>query len=235
MNDLDRLRAEYARRADDPRYRDWYSPFNRANTFIVQERDREVTKLVEQQATADIASWRVLDVGCGSGDELVKFTSFGIAPRNLFGIDLLGDRVQRAKGKYGNLQIIQGSATHLPYPSTTFDLVLQFTVFTSILDNGVRQSIADEMRRVLKPHGLVLWYDYRLNPTNPQTRGIEKAEIKKLFPDCGYVFHRITLAPPLARWIAPRSWIACALLNEFPFLKTHYLVSIRKKPHETRR
>jgi hypothetical protein len=48
---------------------------------------------------------------------------------------------------------------------------------------------------------MILRYDFRLNPTNPQTRGIRPKEIKRLFPGCAFEFHKITLAPPLARRI----------------------------------
>ena len=45
-----------------------------------------------------------------------------------------------------------------------------------------RLAMAEEMVRVLrKPDGLIVWYDFWLNPTNKQTRGIRPTEIKKLF------------------------------------------------------
>ncbi len=229
MDDLDRLRIEYARRAKDPRYRDWYSPFNPANIFLTQERDREIARLLLQYADGDLAARRVLDVGCGSGSELAKFMGYGAAAKNLFGVDLIGERLAEARDRYENLHFSCGNGTALPYPDGAFDLVLQFTVFTSILDGEIRRRIASEMLRVLSPRGFILWYDYRLNPTNPQTRGVEKAEIASLFPDCDILYRRVTLAPPLARLVAPRSWFLCATLGLFSPLKTHYLAAIRKE------
>jgi hypothetical protein len=43
----------------------------------------------------------------------------------------------------------------------SFDLVTQFTVFGSLLDNQLRL-VAAEMHRVLKPGCLILWYDLQL-------------------------------------------------------------------------
>ena len=74
---------------------------------------------------------------------------------------------------------------------------------------------------------MILSYDFWLNPTNPQTRGIRPAEIKQLFPNCHYEFHRITLAPPLARRLAPVSWGLCLFLESLKIFNTHYLVAIR--------
>jgi SAM-dependent methyltransferase len=229
INDLARLKSEYARRAHDPRYREWYSPFNRANIFITQERDRAIAQMLAQHIPRDWNALRILDVGCGRGNELVKFLGYGVRERNLFGVDLLGDRVRAGREKFSALQFACGNAATLPYPDGAFDLVLQFTVFTSILDADLRRRIASEMLRALEPRGAILWYDYRLNPTNPQTRGIEKSEIKTLFPHCDYHWQRVTLAPPLARLVAPRSWFACEMLNQLSFLRTHWLALISKK------
>lgn len=233
MDDLDRLRVEYTRRAGDARYRDWYSPFDPANIFIRQERDREMAKWLAESA-ALTGTWRILDAGCGDGTELAQFVHYGADAGHLFGVDLLADRIQRAKGRYSNLHFAQGNAAALPFPDACFDLVLQFTVFTSILDDGLRRQMAKEMLRVLKPGGLVLWYDYIFNPTNSQTRGIGKGEIERLFPDCVIRFRRVTLAPPLARRVAPRSWVAAVLLNQIPFLRTHYLALVKKEHKRTR-
>ncbi|MBU1614671.1 hypothetical protein KJ693_05080 [bacterium] len=34
---------------------------------------------------------------------------------------------------------------------------------------------------------------------NPDVRGVKKREIKQLFPNCTFDFHRTTLAPPITR------------------------------------
>jgi len=48
-----------------------------------------------------------------------------------------------------------------------------------------------------------------------------------LFPNCSYEFHRITLAPPLARRIVPISWILAYGLERLTIFNSHYLVAIR--------
>jgi ubiquinone/menaquinone biosynthesis C-methylase UbiE len=114
-------------------------------------------------------------------------------------------------------------------PDDSFDLLLQSTVFTSILDQALKERVAAEMMRVSKPGGLILWYDYHLNnPWNPEVRGVPKAEIFKLFPGCRIELQRLTLALPLARRIAPYSFLICYLLEKLPFLCSHYLGAIKK-------
>jgi hypothetical protein len=76
---------------------------------------------------------------------------------------------------------------------------------------------------------LIVWYDFWLNPSNRQTRGIRPAEIRHLFPGCTFDFRKITLAPPLARRVVPLSWLAAYLLEKLSVFNSHYLVGIRKK------
>ncbi len=83
------------------------------------------------------------------------------------------------------------------------------------------------MEILRKPGGMILWYDYWLNPTNPQTRGVRPAEIRRLFPGCRLEFHRITLAPPLARLLVPLSWTLAHILEKLRIFNSHYLVAIR--------
>jgi hypothetical protein len=102
-------------------------------------------------------------------------------------------------------------------------------VFTSILDEDLKRHAAAEMLRVLKRDGLILWYDYHVNnPFNRDVRGVKRREIHQLFPDCHVELKPITLLPPLARALAPYSYLGCYLLEKFSPLCTHYLGAIRK-------
>jgi len=85
------------------------------------------------------------------------------------------------------------------------------------------------MLRVLKPDGLIVWYDFHVNnPKNRDVRGVKKQEIRELFPACQIELRRATLAPPIARTLASYSWLLCYLLERIPLLCTHYLGAIRK-------
>jgi SAM-dependent methyltransferase len=226
-NDLDRLRAEYLRREQRFADSDTYTLFNPANLFIVQQRQRAVLALLRWEGFYPLGDHRILEVGCGAGGVLREFLSFGADPRYLYGLDLLDWRVAEAKALSPHLPLACADGQKLPYPDDYFDLVLQYTVLSSILDDNVKRNIAQEIRRVLKSAGLILWYDYWLNPTNPHAKGIRPAEVRALFPGCHFSFHRITLAPPITRRLAPRSWLACYVLERLRIFNTHYLVAIR--------
>jgi ubiquinone/menaquinone biosynthesis C-methylase UbiE len=224
--EVTRIRAAYVKRQGDLRY-SWFSP---GHLFMVQERERHLLAVLARHACAPLNAKKILEVGCGTGYWLREFVKWGARPEHIVGIDLLADRVAEARRLCPEtVEIRCGSAAALSFPDKTFDLVLQSTVFTSILDFEMKRQIASEMLRVLKQDGLILWYDYHVNnPQNSDVRGVKKGEIHQLFLGCRIVLHRTTLAPPLGRLIAPHSWLACYLLEKVPFLCTHYLGVIQK-------
>jgi ubiquinone/menaquinone biosynthesis C-methylase UbiE len=228
VNDQDRLRAEYAKREHRLTGSDIYSVFNPANLFMVQQRQRDVLRILRQEGFFPLKGKKILEVGCGGGGVLQEYLAFGATPACLQGCDLLPTRIRQARQVLPeHLLLACADGQCLPYVSKQFDLLLQYTVFSSILDDNLKARMAFEMLRIIKPGGMILWYDFWLNPTNPQTRGIRPAEIRRLFPDCMYHFKRITLAPPLARRLVPLSWGLALFLEELHIFNSHYLVAIQ--------
>jgi ubiquinone/menaquinone biosynthesis C-methylase UbiE len=223
-----RIRAAYARREEaDVRY-SWCSP---GYQFMMQQRERQVLALLRRYDCENLTAKTILEVGCGAGEWLRDFVKWGARPENITGIDLLADRVSKARRLCPPAVRIQcASAAQLPFSNEAFDLVLQSTVFTSILDADLKRRVAAEMMRVVKQDGFILWYDYHVNnPWNSDVRGVKRREIKRLFSSCRIELRRITLAPPFARLLAPYSYLACYLLEKFPPLCTYYLGVIRKE------
>jgi ubiquinone/menaquinone biosynthesis C-methylase UbiE len=206
------------------------SLFNAGNLFMIQEQEREMLALLERRGFTELDRQKILEVGCGAGYWLRELMKWGASPENLTGVDLLPDRIELARRLCpAGVSLQCGSAAHLSFPDASFDLVLQSTVFSSILDDRMKQAIAAEMLRVLKPDGVILWYDSCVNnPRNPHVRGIKKPEIQQLFPGCLLELRRITLAPPLSRLLAPYSLLGCQILSWLPWLRTFYLGAIRK-------
>ncbi|MFZ5919792.1 MAG: class I SAM-dependent methyltransferase [Chloroflexota bacterium] len=226
-NDISRLRAEYEDRKRRFSNSDVYSWFNPANLFAIQGRQRAVLSALKRQGLSELSKLKILEMGCGGGGVLAEFLTFGASPENLYGVDLLPDRLGHARQTLPGSHFVNADGACLPFPSGTFDLVLQFTALSSILDPQLRRQICADMLRVLRPGGLILWYDFWLNPTNKQTRGLRPKEIRECFPNCRVEFHRITLAPPIARRLVSLSWGLCLFLESLKIFNTHYLAAIR--------
>jgi hypothetical protein len=89
--------------------------------------------------------------------------------------------------------------------------------------------IAQEISRVLAPGGALLWYDFAVdNPRNANVRGVKKRDIRELFPELAGSIKSLTLAPPLARLVAPRSVMLAMMLQRVPFLRTHLMAVLVK-------
>jgi len=228
--DILRLREEYARRADAAAQDDRYRADNPAYQWMISNRRQHLTALLDRCGIANLSQLRILEVGCGSGGIIREFISLGAEPSRLVGLDLLMDRLRAARGPLPCTPLLCGDGQSLPFESSSFDLVLQFTAFSSILSSAVKQHMASEIARVLKPSAALIWYDFWWNPLNRQTKGIPLKEVQRLFPGCSLRGEKITLAPPLARSLAPRHPALAAFLESLKVLNTHHLLILRKLP-----
>ena len=205
-----------------------YSLFQRGSLFRVQRFERDMLAALARHRLTELSTYRILDVGCGDGGFLRRLVSWGADPTKLAGVDLLEDRAAAARRIEPCLDVRQADASDLPFEDASFDLAFQLTVFTSILDDGMRRAVAREMARVLRPGGVVVSYDFRVARDRQNTRPLRAAELIALFPGFTVDARRVTLIPPLARALAGRSWILCELLETVPLLRTHELVLLGK-------
>lgn len=226
MNEYKRIFSAYKKREHSQVLKNKLFKYeNAAHAFRIQERLYKTMLLLRNYGYHPLSEFRILDVGCGDGNMLRQFMQWGAMPEKVAGIELREEPIEEARYLNPDIDVCCGSATTLPWEDNSFDLVCQHTVFTSIIDTKMKQMIANEMKRVLKPKGAVLWYDFKYNnPNNPDVSGVKIDEIRSLFQGLEIFLHSITLAPPIARRL-PESFLPVLypLLALFPFLRTHYL------------
>lgn len=230
----ERTEAEAARILAENRRREREIPAERyaaddpGHRFLVRGQIRALDAALARHRLLPLGPKRVLEVGCGRGDWLRRLLARGATAERLHGVDLDGDRLAVARERCPGADLRTADAAALPWGDGAFDLVLQSTVFSSILDPEVRRTVAAEMRRVTAPDGAVLWYDFFFdNPCNRQVRGIGRRELARLFPGWRRDLRRTTLAPPLARPLARRSPRLADLLESLRVLDTHYFGVLR--------
>lgn len=140
---------------------------NQQNAYLMED-EREAERLATK---VDAVAWvhrylgstlsdgmMILDVGCGPG-VIAQAVAALIPAGTVIGIDAGIARLTYARASHAdtcNLQFIEGTASHLPFPDNSFDVVCCRFVLEYLPD---RQEAVDEMVRVLKPGGMLLLQD----------------------------------------------------------------------------
>lgn len=211
---------------DDARY----SMLNPAVWQAIQESQREICRLLSFYSPKSLSELQILEVGCGSGSNLLELLRIGCGPANLVGNELLPDRLEAARIRLPQAtQILSGDASLLNWDEGSFDIVYQSTVFSSLLDDAFQDLLARKMWAWVRPGGAVLWYDFIYdNPRNPDVRGVPIKRIKHLFPEARIRARRVTLAPPISRCVCKIHPGLYSILNMTPLLRTHVLCWLEK-------
>jgi ubiquinone/menaquinone biosynthesis C-methylase UbiE len=92
------------------------------------------------------AAGRTLDLGCGTGRNLVLFAR----EATVFGLELEIGMLRRARQRAPHTPLVVGRAEDLPFRDRSFDTVISSLVFCSIRDP--RRAL-DEIRRVISDGG----------------------------------------------------------------------------------
>lgn len=107
-------------------------------------------------AVRDVEVARVLDVGCGAGQELLPFVrekrAFGVGIDIALHAGLCGRKLFAASGSSAYVAFVRGAAESLPFNSNSFDVVV-CRVALPYMDN--RRTL-DEISRVLRRGGVLL-------------------------------------------------------------------------------
>src|ERR1043165_2981188 len=136
---------------------------------------------------------RILDVGCGTGANLLMLSKYGDAE----GVDVSEDALSFCHER-GLKQVKLGAAEALPYDDGTFDLVPALDVVEPLDDDlaGLR-----EMRRVLRPGGRVLLFVPTFmflwglqDDVSHHRRRYRLPELRRVLEQAGFQIERATYA-----------------------------------------
>jgi SAM-dependent methyltransferase len=231
-HELQAIAQRYARREERLGGLERYSLLRPEVWQMLHERQAMLLRLLaaRSQALGPVADWRLTEVGCGAGGNLMDMLRIGLRPEHLTGIELLPERFETAQAMLpAQVRLVAGDASQAQVEPGSQHLVMQSTVFSSILDDGLQQRLAEAMWRWVKPGGAVIWYDFIVdNPRNPDVRGVPVRRMRALFPQGRPVVRRVTLAPPLARAVCRWHPSLYGWLNSLPPLRTHVLALIEK-------
>ena len=204
--------ADYGINAPESRTYIW-----RGSTFASTFPDRTAARDAHFCLPHLRPSMRVLDCGCGPGSITVGLAD-AVRPGEVVGIDMQAAEIARARALAGNLTVENvrfevASVYQLPFDDASFDAVFAHGVLMHLHD-PVRA--LREMRRVLRPAGIVGIRDFELvgvkTPSTPVLERIDELWRRTLE-------HR-GINPVFARH---QRWALC----QAGFARTEALVDIR--------
>ena len=160
------------------------------------------------------------------------FHERGVPAKNLVGVDLSASRIAVARAAFPSLTFLQMNGEYLDFADSSFDIVVLFTVMSSIPEKMRAHRAARNAARVLKPSGVLLWYDVRYpKPWEAHIRAMTKRRIRRLFPEFHLELQPETFFPPLGHRLGFATTLLYPLLSRITVLRTHYLgVLTREHP-----
>jgi len=111
---------------------------------------------------------RILDYGCGYGRTLNELASMGYA--DAVGVDVSARMIDRGRRAYPGLDLRVIDGLPLAWPEASFDAVLLMAVLTCIPSDRRQDAVMREVRRVLRPGGILYISDMPLQPDDRNLR-----------------------------------------------------------------
>ena len=115
---------------------------------------------------------RIVDVGCGYGRVLNDLNQLGF--QNLTGFDFSEGMIRRGRTQFPALDLREMTAGRIPLPDQSADAVILFAVLTCIYRDAEQKTLIDEIRRVLRPGGVLYISDYLIGEDERNIRRYEQ-------------------------------------------------------------
>lgn len=175
---------------------------------------------------------KVLDIGCGWGDFLIK------DPQNFIGVDINEELLERARER--GLKVAKFNAQKLPFPDEEFDGVYCNNVIEHLFPEEAYKMF-QETERVLKPGGIFIvgslcpgkrvWDAFsHIRPYSPNSISeLISEEHQETFATLNkFVIEFILYKGIYVKNVFPRIilWVGAVI---FPFLRRDWIVVLKKQ------
>ena len=103
---------------------------------------------------------RILDYGCGYGRTLNDLASLGYT--NAIGVDFAPQMIARGQREFPGLRLRGADTVRLAEKDASFDAIFLLAVLTCIPDDNEQHAVIAELRRLLRPGGILYISDMPL-------------------------------------------------------------------------
>jgi len=141
---LNKTREDYDLIADE---------FSKTREYIPEERKKLLLQYITPRE-------KVLDLGCGNG----RFVEIFPKEVEYIGVDNSKKMIKIAKEKHPGIEFRVADVLSLPFPENFFDKIFTLSVVHHIPSQYLRLKCLKEIKRVLKPNGILILTVWNLNP-----------------------------------------------------------------------
>ncbi|MDT8715388.1 methyltransferase domain-containing protein [Clostridium sp. 19966] len=145
--------------------KDYWNNAAESKEFTTKIQIAELEKYVDKKAF-------VLDVGCGYGRTLNELHEAGFT--NTLGIDFSEKMIKRGIKMFPELNLKVKKSAAIDLEANSVDAVILFAVLTCIVENKEQTYLIDEIKRILKPNGIIYINDFLLNEDERNIRRYEQ-------------------------------------------------------------
>lgn len=104
---------------------------------------------------------RILDFGCGYGRTMAELADAGYG--DLLGVDFSETLIERGRTEHPGLDLSLYPGGQLPFDDNSFDAAIMLGVLTCMMETKVQAQSLIEIKRVIRPGGLLYVNDFLLN------------------------------------------------------------------------
>lgn len=116
----------------------------------------KIIQMLFSMGLTKLGKYKILDAGCGNGQDLRKLIEMGAEPENCYGIDFMEDAIKYAQRKSPATATFKTcNLMESGFENNFFDLILLFNTITNLSD-AVITELNSEIRRIIKPDGVLL-------------------------------------------------------------------------------
>ncbi len=134
--------------------RDYWNSVSPGKEFTTPFQAEEFSRYVDTDA-------RIVDIGCGYGRTLHQLREMGY--RHLTGFDFSEGMILRGKHLFPELDLRLKTGPSIDLPDGSADAVILFAVLTCIPEDKEQDALVAEIRRILRPGGILYVNDFLLN------------------------------------------------------------------------
>ncbi|MDR2769699.1 MAG: class I SAM-dependent methyltransferase [Puniceicoccales bacterium] len=228
QQEADKIRQRYYRRVAKDKS-PFYSAVNGSAAISFIEKYFHITQLLYKFFGYDFTEKFYLEVGCGTGTNLLLLLMLGIPADHLAGNDIFAPSLQTARIRLPEaVRLEYNNFLDIKYVPESCDCIFLSTVLSSILDKEFQKQMMQKCYALLKPNGYLLIYDFVFdNPRNPDVKGISLPFLRQTEKWRQSAFKRVTLAPPIARRLS-KFPLLINILTCMKFLNTHIIGFLQK-------